>query len=93
MRTYVKAYSAVAIVVGVVLFATPAFAAPVGPSDIAGWGTAAGELVTDNMPAIGLALIGLATATVALAIGSNLLGRAYSVLASLGTKKPVKGGR
>jgi hypothetical protein len=83
----IGAFLAVAVV------ATPSYAASTGPTTIAGWTSTIVSFFTTNMPAVALALIGLAGATVILAVGRNLLGRVWTALASLGGSSGLGGRR
>lgn len=78
----------------VLALATPAWAtSAAGPTTISGWSSAVVSFFTSNVGSIALALIGLATATVILAVGRNLLSRIWNALASLGGSNPVGKGR
>ncbi|HEX3424780.1 MAG TPA: hypothetical protein VHT30_01520 [Acidimicrobiales bacterium] len=74
----------------VVLAPAVAFAqTSTGPVTVSDWSTAIVSFFTSNAPAIGLAIIAVAGATVVLAIGNNLVGRVWDSLASLGQRKPT----
>jgi hypothetical protein len=71
----------------------PAFATTSAPTTVSSWTTTVIGFFTDNIGSVALALIALATATIVLAIGRNLLVRVWHALASLGGSSGLGRGR